>query len=197
MRNETRIALSVIGLSAITTSYLLGHQSSEAGLALSANAASEQATETQPVEVQATTEPAVSESSAATTAVPETTAKSTATPTSDPQPSTTNAAEPMPAATEEPLPSPGAGVSGTFQSESVFYKYGQVQVEIVLADGVLTNVNLLQATTKGRGYEQAPPLLVEAALSAGGSNFGNLSGATFTTEAFKSALDQAFAKAGL
>jgi uncharacterized protein with FMN-binding domain len=79
----------------------------------------------------------------------------------------------------------------------VQYRYGRIQLEIAVTDGALTDINLLQATTEGRGYDQAPPILVNAALQAGGTNFGNLSGATFTTQAFKQALDDALAQAGL
>jgi uncharacterized protein with FMN-binding domain len=37
-------------------------------------------------------------------------------------------------------------------------------------------------------------MLAEAAVNANGSNFGNVSGATFTTQAFKQALESALGK---
>mgnify|MGYP000181481437 CR=1 FL=1 len=59
--------------------------------------------------------------------------------------------------------------------------------------GKITAVNLIQAgATHGREAAFSP--LVQAAIQAQGSGFGNLSGATFTTEAFKQALDSALSK---
>jgi uncharacterized protein with FMN-binding domain len=52
---------------------------------------------------------------------------------------------------------------------------------------------LVQAVSTG-GRDQAFPLLVEAALKANGSNVGNVSQATYTTDAFKQSLDSALAK---
>lgn len=44
------------------------------------------------------------------------------------------------------------------------------------------------------GREQAFPYLVQYAIAANGSNFNNLGGATYTTQAFQQALDNALAK---
>jgi uncharacterized protein with FMN-binding domain len=38
--------------------------------------------------------------------------------------------------------------------------------------------------------------LKDAAIQANGSNFGNLSGATYTTDAYKQAVDSALSKLG-
>jgi uncharacterized protein with FMN-binding domain len=52
---------------------------------------------------------------------------------------------------------------------------------------------MLQANaTDGRAT--AFPYLVQYAIDANGSNFANLSGATYTTEAFKQSLNAALAK---
>jgi uncharacterized protein with FMN-binding domain len=181
------MALGVVGLSALTTSYLLGHQSQETGLALSASATSnvEQAPEVNPETVS---EPSESP-------VPVTTA--TENPTNTPTPTKTVQPKGASTAAAEPQPAPAAKATGTYASEAVRYKYGTIQLEVSVADGVLTGINMLQATTEGKGYDQAPPILVDAALQAGGSNFGNLSGATFTTQAFKQALDDALRQAGM
>jgi uncharacterized protein with FMN-binding domain len=77
--------------------------------------------------------------------------------------------------------------------DAVQYIYGTVQVEVVRTGGKISAVNMVQAgATNGR--EQAYPYLQQYAVSAQGSNFGNLSGATYTTEAFKQALDSAISK---
>lgn len=86
-----------------------------------------------------------------------------------------------------------AGQDQTVQSDPVQYQYGTVQVEVVRTAGKISAVNMLQSgATAGR--EQAFPPLVKAAIQAQGSGFGNLSGATMTTDAFKQALDSAISK---
>lgn len=194
MRKETRMALGVVGLSALTTSYLLGHQSQETGLALSASATSnvELAPQENPETVSEPTE-----SPLPVTTATENPSTATENPTNTPTP--TKTVQPKEASTvaAEPQPAPADKATGTYASEAVRYKYGTIQLEVSVADGVLTGINMLQATTEGKGYDQAPPILVDAALQAGGSNFGNLSGATFTTQAFKQALDDALRQAGM
>jgi uncharacterized protein with FMN-binding domain len=61
------------------------------------------------------------------------------------------------------------------------------------ASGTITAVDLVQAGATG-GRDNAFPALQQAAISAQGSSFGNVSRATFTTQAFKEALDSALAK---
>lgn len=75
------------------------------------------------------------------------------------------------------------------------YRFGSIQVEVVRSGGKLTEVNLLQASASA-GRSAAFPYLKQYALDAQGSNFSNLSGATYTTEAFKQALDSAISKLG-
>jgi len=83
--------------------------------------------------------------------------------------------------------------SGSATSDSVDYQYGTVQVKVTESAGKITAVDLVQAgATAGR--EQAFSYLVKDAISANGSNFANISGATFTTDAFKQALDSALSK---
>jgi uncharacterized protein with FMN-binding domain len=77
---------------------------------------------------------------------------------------------------------------------AINYKYGTIQLEVVKSGSKITSINLIQASTKGREWASVPSMLVTTAISAQGSNFGNVSGATFTTTAFKSALDSALAK---
>jgi uncharacterized protein with FMN-binding domain len=81
----------------------------------------------------------------------------------------------------------------TKSGSAVNYQFGTVQVSVTKANGKITSINLLQAgATHGR--EGAFSYLVQAAISAQGSSFGNISGATYTTEAFKQALDSALGK---
>jgi len=98
---------------------------------------------------------------------------------------------------------PGAGSSTdsgnatladmTVTGDAIGYRYGTIQVEVVRTAGKISAVNLIQADATA-GREQAFPYLQQYAVSAQGSNFGNLSGATYTAEAFKQALDSAISK---
>ena len=74
------------------------------------------------------------------------------------------------------------------------YKFGAMQLEVVKAGSKISSVNLIQADTRGSDWAAVPAMLADAAVAANGSNFGNVSGATFTTQAFKSALESALAK---
>lgn len=89
----------------------------------------------------------------------------------------------------------GAGADKTVQGDPIEYQYGTIQVEVVRTGGKISAVNLLRAdATDGR--VGAFPSLVQAAIDAQSSNFGSVSGATFTTDAFKLALDSAISKLG-
>lgn len=83
----------------------------------------------------------------------------------------------------------------TATGDAVQYQYGTVQLSVTRDNGKLTAVDLVQAgATAGR--EQAFPYLQQYAIDSNGSSFGNLSGATYTTDAFKQALDSAISKLG-
>ena len=79
--------------------------------------------------------------------------------------------------------------------DPIDYAYGTIQLKVTKSGGKITAVDLVQAQATA-GREQAFPTLVDAAVKANGSGFGNLGGATYTTEAFKQALDSAVAKLG-
>ena len=98
--------------------------------------------------------------------------------------------------------STGSGTTGggtttpvevTKTGTSIRYRYGTVQVSVTKTDGQITAVNLLQAgATGGRG--QAFDFLVQYTVDAQGSSFGNISGATYTTAAYKQSLNAALAQ---
>jgi uncharacterized protein with FMN-binding domain len=76
-----------------------------------------------------------------------------------------------------------------------------VQVQAVVADGKLTNVNVLQVPDNG-GYEDqivsiALPELKSEALSAQSANIDVVSGATYTSEGYAQSLQAALDQAGL
>lgn len=124
---------------------------------------------------------------AATVATPtptETAATDTATTTKTPTATKT----PTPTTTAKP-----AATSGAKTSSAVGYRFGVVQVKVTKTSGKITSVDLVQGTATN-GREAAFPSLIQATLDANGANFGNLSGATYTTNAFKKAVKSALAK---
>jgi uncharacterized protein with FMN-binding domain len=81
----------------------------------------------------------------------------------------------------------------TVTGDAVPYAFGTVQLEVVRIDGKLAEINLIQADAN-YGREQAFALLQKSALEAQGTDFANLSGATYTVDAFKTALGSAISK---
>lgn len=79
--------------------------------------------------------------------------------------------------------------------DAINYRFGTVQLKVVSKAGVITAIEEVQATAS-RGWESAFPVLNEQAVAANGSSFGNLGGATYTTDAYKQALDSALSKLG-
>ena len=81
----------------------------------------------------------------------------------------------------------------TVSGDAIQYRYGVLQVEVVRTNEKISAVNLLQGTASA-GRDQAFSYLQQYAIDSQGSSFGNLSGATYTTDAFKQALDSAISK---
>lgn len=88
-----------------------------------------------------------------------------------------------------------SGASGSATSDDVPYQFGDVQLKVTKANGKITAIDVGNSTATN-GRDQAFPYLVQYAIQAQGSSFSNLSGATYTTDAFKQALDNALAKLG-
>jgi len=81
----------------------------------------------------------------------------------------------------------------TVTGDAIVYQFGTIQLEITATNGTIETINELQASTSS-GWEQSIPLLREAALKAQSADFGNMSGATFVTEAYQKALASAISK---
>lgn len=81
----------------------------------------------------------------------------------------------------------------TANGDAINYEFGTIQLSVTTDGSKLTDIGLVQAGANG-GRETAFTYLVSDAISANGSNFANLSGATYTTEAFKQALESAISK---
>lgn len=81
----------------------------------------------------------------------------------------------------------------TVTSDVIKYRYGQIELEVTATAGKIEKIVEKQATSSA-GWQSAVPVLNEAAIKAQSANFGNLSGATFITDAYKQALSNALSK---
>ena len=122
----------------------------------------------------------------------------TQTPTPTPTPTPTKTATPVPTKTATPTPTVNS-VNGTFTGPVVNVNYGNVQVEITVSNGKITNVRALQAPSgrNDRYTNYALPLLKQQTLAAQSTNIQGASGASYTTYGWRKSLQGAMAKAGL
>ena len=88
---------------------------------------------------------------------------------------------------------PSQPVTKTVSSDPINYKYGVVQIQLTATDGKITDVSVIQGDVS-YGRDAAYEALIQATIQVQGTNYGNVSGATFTTEAFKQAVSNALAK---
>ena len=207
MRKGTKSFVSILSLGLIAAGYQAG-QAAEISSGFSAAAAPiASGTKGQAVATSAATPsvatPAASATPAAGTvttaahapaaAAPKATTAAKATTSTQASPAAPAPATPAPASTPAaPAPAPAA-TSTTKTGSAINYRYGTVQVSVTKANGKITAVNLLQAGATG-GRQGAFSYLVQYAVQANGTSFGNLGGATFTTDAFKQSLESALAK---
>ena len=172
MRASTKAAVGAMTFGVLTLSYNLGQQVVVANETFAAPT-----TETP-------TSTATSEPSASTAGVIES-------PVTNSETSAPSVA-PEVAVTKAPPANPGA--SGNTQDGSIVQSgFGTVQVQVTKSGGKISDVTMLLANaTKGR--DAVFSYLIQYAIDANGSNFANVSGATYTTDAFKQSLDAALAK---
>ena len=138
----------------------------------------------------------------AQTADPAITPRKTVTPTPtqtvDPTPTPTKTTAPAPTKTAAPAPV-SKGVTGVFTGPSTFVNYGNVQVQITVKDGRITDAVALQAPSgrNDRYTNMALPILKKQTLAAQGDNIQGASGASYTSYGWYISLQGALAKAGL
>ena len=126
----------------------------------------------------------------ATPAATKTTENKKAPATASNSASTAVAANPAPAS---------KGVSGTFVGPSVDANYGNVQVQITVKDGKITDATALQAPSgkNDRWTNMALPILKKQTLAAQSASIQGASGASYTSYGWYTSLQGALAKAGL
>ena len=112
--------------------------------------------------------------------------------TADSEPATSEPAEPATSEPAEPAPAP-APTAKTVTSDVITYKYGVVQISLTAVGTDVTNVTLLQGDAS-YGRDVVYTALIDATVQTDGINYGNASGATFTTDAFKNAVTNALGK---
>jgi uncharacterized protein with FMN-binding domain len=208
VRNGTKAFVSIVSLGLVAAGYQAG-QAAEVSNGFSATPATAVGnTSTIPAQSGASATP--TSTSTTTSATSQTAvAQPASTPKASSKATSGSAAAPAAPAANQPAPvstpkattaapaAPAApatnSASTTKTGTAVQYRYGTVQVSVTKANGKITAVNLLQQGATG-GRQGAFPYLVDYAVQANGSSFGNLGGATFTTDAFKQSLESALAK---
>jgi hypothetical protein len=124
----------------------------------------------------------------------------TQTPTPTPTPTHTQTPTPTPTPTKTATPTPSVkSTSGIFTGPVVNVNYGNVQVEITVSNGKITDARALQAPSgrNDRYTNYALPLLKQQTLAAQSTNIQGASGASYTTYGWRKSLQGAMAKAGL
>ncbi len=115
-----------------------------------------------------------------------------------PTPSATTTTATAPATT---APAAASAVTGSFTGSSTSTPYGSVQVQIVVANGTMTEVKALHLTDDGGRSVQisntAAPILRSEVLSSQSARVSTVSGATYTSDAYLTSLQSALDQAGI
>ena len=91
------------------------------------------------------------------------------------------------------------GVSGVFSGPTINVNYGNVQVEITVSNGKITDAKALQAPSgrSQRWTDMATPILRQQTLAAQSASIQGASGASYTSYGWFKSLQGALSKAGL
>ena len=100
--------------------------------------------------------------------------------------------------TQAPATSP-AVINGIFTGPSVFVNYGNVQVQITVVNGRITDAIAVKAPSgrNDRYTNMAVPILKQQTLTAQSANIKGASGASYTSYGWFKSLQGAMADAGL
>jgi uncharacterized protein with FMN-binding domain len=115
-----------------------------------------------------------------------------------PTQSATPTVAPTPIKTATPTPTTKS-INGTFTGPVVDVSYGNVQVQITVTDGKITDAQALIAPTgKNDKYTRMSlPTLRQQTLAAQSTSIQGVSGASYTTYGWRKSLQGAMVKAGL
>lgn len=170
MRKSSAFLTTLVAASAITVAWRIGDI---------------RAIEQQTVVVLPSSSPGVSEPATEPTIEP----SAEASPSAQPTESSGTGSKPKPSKTSKPA----APVEKTVKSDVIEYKYGVLQISVTALDGKITNISVLQGETSN-GRAAAYKTLTSELIKSQGQSYGNVSGATFTTEAFIRAYNSAVVK---
>lgn len=136
---------------------------------------------------------------AATDAATETdTTESTGDATATPSPTASATEDTSSTATESS--SESTAVDGTYDGDVVNTRYGPMQVEVVIENGAIVSATALQAPDDDRESiqinDRVIPMLNEAIVEYQTLDFGNVSRATISTDAYKQSAQSALDAAG-
>lgn len=97
--------------------------------------------------------------------------------------------------------SSAAAAAGTFTGTSEQTRFGNVQVQITVANGTISDVTALQLTNADQRSvsisNRAAPVLREEVLVAQSANVQSVSGATYTSSGYLGSLQSALDQAGI
>ena len=198
-----RRAIVVLGTTAAGLAALFSYKSHVAGVAVASTAPTRPTVTAAPM-----TSPDGSALAASASASPSpsksATKKSTPKPKPTPTPTktTATAAPPSqqpaaPATTPAPTKSSApAGPSGTFTGSDENTQYGDVQVQLTVANGKITDANDVQQPSDSIASNAVSQLNQEV-LTAQSANIQAVSGATYTSQGYIGSLQQALNKAGI
>ena len=176
MRKVTRNIVGVLSLGVLATSWSLG-QAAETGLSLAPGAPAD------------TTDTSVNTDTATPSATPTTDTQTVAPPVENG--GTAPSAQPTASATTSPASVTKTSAAISYIAE---HRQGVMQISVTKSGSKITDVTIISGGTEGGQWASVPGILAQAAIDAQGSDFGNISRATHTTEAFKQALESALAK---
>ena len=143
--------------------------------------------------------PTVVQNTPATSAPTQSATKPSATKPSINNPTaSTQTSAPVPAQTQATTPTVNS-VNGTFTGPVVDVSYGNVQVQITVTNGKITDAQALIAPTgKNDKYtKMSLPTLRQQTLAAQSTSIQGVSGASYTTYGWRKSLQGAMVKAGL
>ncbi len=106
-----------------------------------------------------------------------------------------------PSASPSPEPAEPAKPSGTFKGDTVPMEYGPVKVQITVEDGRIVASDAIVVPMENHHDQvlnsEAVPLLNQMTVERQGHDVDNVSGVTYTSDAYKESLQSAIDKANL
>ncbi|HKH09410.1 MAG TPA: FMN-binding protein [Agromyces sp.] len=134
------------------------------------------------------------------TGATDTSASSSGTDTSGTSPTSSDPAAPTDSTTTDTSTATAPSTDGTYAGTTVSTRFGDVQVQVTISGGAISDVTALQLTDHdGRSVaisNQAEPILRDEVLQAQSASVSMVGGATYTSAAYLQSLQAALDEAG-